>query len=86
MPVYRFDVTAKAKFWNIIAASVIRKLEFVVPLIDGDLAENFLSIGAPLQPLQVSLHPASAVCVVMVSQGYPDACTKQGKKSSGSTP
>ena len=57
--------------------------QVVVPLIDGDLAEIFLSIAERrLQPSQVRLHPASAVCVVMVSQGYPDAY-QTGKKIVG---
>jgi phosphoribosylamine--glycine ligase len=47
--------------------------QVVVPLIDGDLAEIFLSIAERrLNPLEVKLHSASAVCVVMASHGYPD--------------
>ncbi len=57
--------------------------QVVVPLIDGDLAEIFLSIAERrLQPSHVKVHPASAVCVVMVSQGYPDAY-QTGKKIVG---
>ncbi|HVN49149.1 MAG TPA: phosphoribosylamine--glycine ligase [Bacteroidota bacterium] len=48
--------------------------QVVVPLIDGDLAEIFLSIAERrLKPTTVKQHNASAVCVVMASQGYPDA-------------
>ena len=47
--------------------------QVVVPLIDGDLAEIFLSIAERrLHPSEVKLHSASAVCVVMASHGYPD--------------
>jgi phosphoribosylamine--glycine ligase len=47
--------------------------QVVVPLIDGDLAEIFLSIAERrLDPTTVKMHPASAVCVVMASLGYPD--------------
>lgn len=47
--------------------------QVVVPLIDGDLAEIFLSIAEHrLDPSKVKLHQATAVCVVMASQGYPD--------------
>jgi phosphoribosylamine---glycine ligase len=47
--------------------------QVVVPLIDGDLAEIFLSIAEHnLDPSKVKLHKATAVCVVMASQGYPD--------------
>jgi phosphoribosylamine---glycine ligase len=47
--------------------------QVVVPLIDGDLAEIFLSIAEHrLDPSLVKLHQATAVCVVMASQGYPD--------------
>jgi phosphoribosylamine--glycine ligase len=47
--------------------------QVVVPLIDGDLAEIFLSIAERrLDPSEVKMHQATAVCVVMVSQGYPD--------------
>ncbi|MBI5463378.1 MAG: phosphoribosylamine--glycine ligase [Ignavibacteriales bacterium] len=46
----------------------------VVPLIDGDAAELFLSVAqSRLRPNDVKLHHASAVSVVMASQGYPDA-------------
>jgi phosphoribosylamine--glycine ligase len=57
--------------------------QVVVPLIDGDLAEIFLSIAERrLQPSRVRIHPASAVCVVMASQGYPDEY-QTGKKIVG---
>ncbi|MBN1397674.1 MAG: phosphoribosylamine--glycine ligase [Bacteroidetes bacterium] len=47
--------------------------QVVVPLIDCDLAEIFLSIAERrLDPVKVKLHKAAAVCVVMASQGYPD--------------
>jgi phosphoribosylamine--glycine ligase len=47
--------------------------QVVVPLIDGDLAEIFLSVvERRLDPSKVKLHSATAVCVVMASQGYPD--------------
>jgi phosphoribosylamine---glycine ligase len=47
--------------------------QVVVPLIDGDLAEIFLSIAERrLDPSKVKMHQATAVCVVMASQGYPD--------------
>jgi phosphoribosylamine---glycine ligase len=47
--------------------------QVVAPLIDGDLAEIFLSIAERrLDPSTVKLHQATAVCVVMASQGYPD--------------
>jgi phosphoribosylamine--glycine ligase len=47
--------------------------QVVVPLIDGDLAEIFLSIAEHrFDPSKVKLHSATAVCVVMASHGYPD--------------
>jgi phosphoribosylamine--glycine ligase len=47
--------------------------QVVVPLIDGDFAELLLSAATEsLRPDQVRQHPASAVCVVMASRGYPD--------------
>jgi phosphoribosylamine--glycine ligase len=47
--------------------------QVVVPLIDGDLAEIFLSIAERrLNISKVKLHAASAVCVIMASHGYPD--------------
>jgi phosphoribosylamine--glycine ligase len=47
--------------------------QVVVPLIDGDLAEIFLSIAERrFDASIVKLHSASAVCVVMASHGYPD--------------
>ena len=48
--------------------------QVVIPLIDGDLAQITLDIAnGRLNPQSVRQHPASAVCVVMASQGYPDA-------------
>jgi phosphoribosylamine--glycine ligase len=47
--------------------------QVVVPLIDGDLTDIFFSIAEHrLDPLKVKVHPASAVCVVMASLGYPN--------------
>ena len=47
--------------------------QVVLPLIEGDLAEIFMSIaGRRLDPGTVQLHEATAVCVVMASRGYPD--------------
>lgn len=47
--------------------------QVVLPLIDGDLAEILMSIAERrLDPESVKQHPASAVCVVMASRGYPD--------------
>ncbi len=47
--------------------------QVVIPLIDADLADVLLSIAqGRLDPSSVRQHPASAVCVVMASQGYPD--------------
>ncbi len=49
--------------------------EVVLPLLDGDLAEIFLACAeghlAPLLPIKQ--FPASAVTIVMASQGYPDS-------------
>jgi phosphoribosylamine---glycine ligase len=57
--------------------------QVVVPLIDGDLAEIFLSIAERrLDPSKVKMHQAMAVCVVMASQGYPDEY-QSGKKILG---
>ena len=57
--------------------------QVVVPLIDADLAEIFLAIAQRrLRPSEIKIHSASAVCVVMASQGYPDEYTS-GKKISG---
>jgi len=48
--------------------------QVVVPLIDGDLAELLSSASTgSLRSDAAGLHPASAVCVVMASRGYPDA-------------
>jgi len=47
--------------------------QVVIPLIDGDLAALLHSAArGSLAPDAVSQHPASAVCVVMASHGYPD--------------
>ena len=47
--------------------------QVVIPLINGDLAELFLSVArGSLDSTLVGQHPASAVCVVMASRGYPD--------------
>ena len=47
--------------------------QVVIPLIDSDLAEIFLSIAERrFNSTMVKLHSASAVCVVMASHGYPD--------------
>jgi phosphoribosylamine--glycine ligase len=47
--------------------------QVVVPLIEGDLAEILMSVAeGKLDPQSVKQHPASAVCVVMASRGYPD--------------
>lgn len=47
--------------------------QVVVPLIDGDLASILLAIAERrLDPEAIRIHPASAVCVVMASHGYPD--------------
>jgi phosphoribosylamine---glycine ligase len=57
--------------------------QVVVPLIDGDIAEIFLAIAEHrLDPATIKLHPATAVCVVMASQGYPDEF-KTGKQIFG---
>jgi phosphoribosylamine--glycine ligase len=48
--------------------------QVVIPLIDGDFAELALEVAeGRLQPERVRQHPASAVCVVVSAQGYPDA-------------
>ena len=47
--------------------------QVVLPLIDGNLAEILYSVATRrLNPDTVHQHAASAVCVVMASQGYPD--------------
>jgi phosphoribosylamine--glycine ligase len=47
--------------------------QVVVPLLDVDLANVlFTTAAGKLNSANVRLHPASAVCVVMASQGYPD--------------
>jgi len=57
--------------------------QVVVPLIDGDLAEIFLSIAEHrFDPEKARVHPATAVCVVMASHGYPDTY-ETGKKILG---
>lgn len=48
--------------------------QVVVPLIDGDLALLLQAAATgSLSRFTVGQHPASAVCVVMASRGYPDA-------------
>lgn len=45
----------------------------VIPLLDGDFAQLLLSAANKrLQPELARQHPASAVCVVIASRGYPD--------------
>ena len=47
--------------------------QVVVPLVDGDFAALLMSAAeGRLDVGSVSQHPASAVCVVMASPGYPD--------------
>ncbi len=47
--------------------------QVVIPLIDADLAAVLMAVAqGRLDPATVRQHPASAVCVVMASQGYPD--------------
>jgi phosphoribosylamine---glycine ligase len=47
--------------------------QVVLPLVDCDLADIFLSIAERrFDPSKVKLHSATAVCVVMASHGYPD--------------
>jgi phosphoribosylamine--glycine ligase len=47
--------------------------QVVIPLIDGDFAELLMSTAeGRLDERSVRQHPASAVCVVMASLGYPD--------------
>lgn len=47
--------------------------QVVIPLIDGDFAQLLLSVAERrLEPETIGLHPASAVCVVVASRGYPD--------------
>ena len=49
--------------------------QVILPLIDGDVAQLFMACAegrlAPLLPIK--LFPASAVTIVMASQGYPDS-------------
>lgn len=48
--------------------------QVVIPLVEGDLAEILHSAACgSLDPERARLHPASAVCIVMASRGYPDA-------------
>jgi phosphoribosylamine---glycine ligase len=57
--------------------------QVIVPLIDADLAQVLYSASTrKLNPASVRQHPASAVCVVMASQGYPDEY-EVGKKILG---
>jgi len=47
--------------------------QVIIPLIDADFAQILYSAATgKLEPKNVHQHPASAVCVVMASQGYPD--------------
>ena len=47
--------------------------QVILPLIKGDLAEILMSVAeGRLDAQAVKQHPASAVCVVMASRGYPD--------------
>ena len=55
----------------------------IIPLVEGDLGEIFLSIArGKLDSRSVDLSSASAVCVVMASEGYPDRY-EVGKEISG---
>jgi phosphoribosylamine--glycine ligase len=58
--------------------------EVVLPLIDGDLAELMLAAAEARlgSQLPIKLFPASAVTVVMASQGYPDSY-QTGEKIEG---
>ena len=58
--------------------------EVVLPLIEGDLAEIFLAAaeGELKKVLPIAQFPASAVTVIMASQGYPDSF-KTGEVISG---
>jgi phosphoribosylamine--glycine ligase len=48
--------------------------QVVLPLVDGDLADVMLQIAhGHLDARQLALRDATAVCVVMASNGYPDA-------------
>ena len=47
--------------------------QVIVPLMDADLAQVLYSAATHnLNPASMRQHPASSVCVVMASQGYPD--------------
>ncbi len=49
--------------------------QVVMPLIDGDFAQLLMSAAeGRLDHSLLKQHPASAVCVVMASRGYPDDC------------
>jgi len=57
--------------------------QVVIPLIEGDFAALLMSAAeGRLDVGVVSQHPASAVCVVMASLGYPDEY-ETGKEVSG---
>ena len=57
--------------------------QVIIPLIDGDLARVLLAAATgQLAPARVGRHTASAVCVVMASQGYPEEY-EVGKKILG---
>jgi phosphoribosylamine--glycine ligase len=57
--------------------------QVVVPLIASDIAELFVHAStAGLDPASVLLHNATAVCVVLASEGYPDTY-ETGKEITG---
>lgn len=57
--------------------------QVIIPLIDGDFAQILHSAATGrLTSTEIHQHSASAVCVVMASQGYPDEY-KVGKKIFG---
>ncbi len=57
--------------------------QVVLPLIDADFADLMMGIARHHLPLtRIPQHDANAVCVVMASNGYPDAYEK-GKVISG---
>ncbi|NUN70200.1 MAG: phosphoribosylamine--glycine ligase [Bacteroidetes bacterium] len=57
--------------------------QVVMPLIASDLYELFHACAAgTVGSYQLRLHPSAAVCVVIASQGYPDAYEK-GRPISG---
>lgn len=57
--------------------------QVVLPLIDEDLSELFLSCSeGKINKTKIKFHDATAVCVVIASQGYPDNYEK-GKEITG---